>query len=145
MRITVLAVGKLKTAGWRTLSSDYTGRIRRQAKFNLVEIRDRDADLESERLIESLEKLSPDQSFILTEEGNGMSSRQLAQTLAEHESRHTVFVIGGPFGMTDALKAKGQKLSLSKMTFPHEMARVILLEQIYRALSILAGSAYHHD
>lgn len=145
MRITLLAVGKLKVPEWRRLAASYTERITRQAKLELIELRDADRARESERLLASLEKLAPDACFLLAEEGRALTSRQLAGQFEATAGGHLAFVIGGAYGMSPELKQKGRLLSLSPMTFPHEMARVILLEQMYRALSILAGSGYHHD
>lgn len=86
---------------------------------------------------------------ILDEKGKGMTSPELA-TLLEKKTvegvKRIVFVIGGAYGISEEVKQKAQFLwSLSPLTFPHQMARLILSEQIYRALSILSGSKYHHE
>lgn len=144
MRLSVIAVGKLKNPHWRALAEDYTTRIARQAKLDIVEIRDADPAKEGERLLAALESTKANPVFILSEEGAGMTSQALAGKLAEDPGGNFAFVIGGAYGLTEAIKAAGRLVSLSNMTFPHEMARVVLLEQLYRALSINAGSGYHH-
>lgn len=89
-----------------------------------------------------------DVTIMLTEEGKTMGSMTFAKTLltwSEHGQRELTFVIAGPFGFNrDLLKHADHVLSLSPMTFPHEMAYVILLEQLYRAGTILAGKTYHY-
>ncbi len=144
MRLSVIAVGKLKNTHWRALAEDYAVRIRRQAKLEVVEVRDADPAKEGERLRAALETAKPDRVFILSEEGAGMTSRQLATSLDEDPGGSYAFVIGGAYGLSDEVKVAGRLFSLSAMTYTHEMARVVLLEQLYRALSINAGSGYHH-
>lgn len=144
MRLSLIAVGKLKNTSWRALAEDYAKRIRRQARLDIVEVRDADPEREGERLLAALETARASYVFVLSEEGSSMPSRELAGELAKDPGAGYVFVIGGAYGLSDEVKAAGKLLRLSVMTFPHEMARVVLLEQLYRALSINAGSGYHH-
>lgn len=90
-----------------------------------------------------------DQVFLLDERGQSYSSRSFAQRLQEKMNRgpkRLVFVIGGPYGFSDAVYQRfPERLSLSKMTFSHQLARVLLNEQLYRAYSILNNAPYHND
>ncbi|MEK7098091.1 MAG: 23S rRNA (pseudouridine(1915)-N(3))-methyltransferase RlmH, partial [Patescibacteria group bacterium] len=100
--------------------------------------------LEAEKILNYLEKHSDSRIFILHEEGENINSRDFARTL-ERSNGRTIFVVGGSLGFDDSVLEKSwQKLSLSPLTFPHEMARVILLEQIYRAATIIKGKEYHY-
>ena len=80
----------------------------------------------------------------LTEEGREFSTKEFSEYLGKVD-RRIVFIIGGPFGIADEVKKRADLLmALSKMTFTHEMARFLLCEQLYRALNLLNGGAYHH-
>ncbi|WOO41858.1 23S rRNA (pseudouridine(1915)-N(3))-methyltransferase RlmH [Rubellicoccus peritrichatus] len=144
MQITLLAVGKLKNPHWKSLASDYTARINRQDRIDTIEIKDTTPAKEGERFQESLAKTNKAKVFVLSEEGKTLSSRKLAERFDQNLGAPLCFIIGGPYGLSPEIKSAGELISLSPMTFTHEMARVILLEQIYRALSINSGSGYHH-
>ena len=146
MRIRILAVGKAKHRDLRSLLGDYYARIGRYAKLEEVEIKDGKADQVAERLSRHI----PERSRIvaLEVEGRALNSRELATWLgrAESESIQTmVFLVGGAHGLPQELSSKADlRLSLSAMTFPHRLARLILAEQIYRGFSILRGEPYDH-
>jgi 23S rRNA (pseudouridine1915-N3)-methyltransferase len=152
MKLIVLAAGKMRSKPLRELCEDYLARLSRYGPAEMKEIKAADsgsavqmAELESERLLGAIEP--PDQVFVLDERGSQMSSIELSNTLKTHEMRSTkrlVFVIGGAFGMTDALRKRGKLLALSKMTLPHELCRTLLFEQLYRARTIQNGEPYHH-
>lgn len=144
MQITLLAVGKLKNAHWKALANDYMTRINRQDRINVSEIKDSDPIKEGERFKESLNKMGKGLTFVLSEEGKTLSSKKLADRFDQNLGAPICFIIGGPYGLSSEIKTAGELISLSPMTFTHEMARVVLLEQIYRALSINSGSGYHH-
>ncbi|MEO0794700.1 MAG: 23S rRNA (pseudouridine(1915)-N(3))-methyltransferase RlmH [Verrucomicrobiota bacterium] len=145
-RLTVLAVGKLKNKPLSALGEDYMGRLRRHGRLDLVEIKDSDPTVEGERLLAALKTRSDAILWALSEEGKTMRSVDLAKAVSERQGGEFVFVIGGPFGLVDDVKVQADRVfSLSPMTFTHEMARVLLLEQLYRAVSINTGSKYHHD
>jgi 23S rRNA (pseudouridine1915-N3)-methyltransferase len=121
----------------------------------LLLLKDQDSDKkrESEHLLEALtrRRLLGDgktRVFLLDEKGREYVSRQFAAELGKLRDQGVstfVFVIGGAFGFPDDLRARFPLLSLSKLTFPHDLARLVLSEQLYRALQILAGGKYHHD
>ncbi len=140
----VICVGKLKDKLFEKRVQEYLKRLSFDSKISITEIKDSTKEKECERLIELLDK---EKGFVvaLTEEGQEMTSRQFAKKLSSIHQKVT-FVIGGPFGLTEELKQRADMLmSLSKMTFTHEMARLFLMEQIYRAVSIMKGRKYHND
>lgn len=141
MRLTLLAVGKLRDPWVAAGCDEYLARLRGRFTIDVVEVK-RDADM--------LARLPPRQMiWVLDERGQQPSSRELASKL--DRVRHSggaglTLCIGGPDGHSDALRARADYLlSLSRLTLPHRLARVILLEQLYRATSILAGEPYHRD
>jgi len=84
--------------------------------------------------------------FVLDEKGKGMTREQFSQLvgMAKDQGTHLVFLLGGAYGLTDDAKKSGRAIRLSDMTLPHELCRVVFLEQLYRATEILKGSGYHH-
>lgn len=101
---------------------------------------------ESDRLLKMLASMQGD-IWVLDETGKGMTSQHFAQEMekAKDQGTHAVFVLGGAYGFTDAVRKKAHRLlRLSDMTFPHELCRVVFLEQLYRAMEITKGSGYHH-
>ena len=156
--ITVLAVGRLKDRFYADASAEYLKRISAYAKVTVTEIRAADlpddpsdsqisAALEKEGE-ELLRRLPRDAVPVaLCVEGRQFSSEETAAFFEKKalEGRgHVAFLIGGSYGLSDAVKKRADvRLSMSRMTFPHRLARVMLLEQIYRAFKILRGESYH--
>ena len=146
MRIRIIAVGKAKNRDLRSLLEDYYARIGRYAKLEEVEIKDGEETQVSDRLARSI----PDRSRVVALEVDGrpLSSHELARWIgrAENESVQTVaFLIGGAYGLPQALSKKADlRLSMSAMTFPHRLARLVLAEQVYRAFTILRNEPYDH-
>lgn len=151
--ITVAAVGKMRTTHWLTAQEDYRQRIERYTSIELIEVRDVVGGnlpdevavaREGEALLAAINDVP--WTIALDARGKQTSSPGLARYLRQHIEIHrdVAFVIGGPVGLSQAvLTACKERLSLSRMTLPHELARVILLEQIYRAMTILSGEQYH--
>ena len=138
-RCRILAVGKVRR-GWIQEGIDlYRKRL---PGLEIVEIRDSTPAKEAEAIRASLR---PDDHLIaLMEEGKPLASEPFARRLDQLGNQRLAFVIGGADGLTDALKASARwQLSLSPMTFPHELARLMLIEQLFRAQAILQGSPYH--
>ena len=140
MRIRVIAVGKLKEAHYREAVDEYLGRLRRYATVEEVEVKDGEA---------ALRKALPARAHVvaLTIDGRARSSEDLAARLEELAGRvpEVAFVIGGADGIPQAVVADAQEtLSLGRMTLPHRLARLVLVEQIYRAMTIRKGEPYHH-
>ncbi|WEG12817.1 23S rRNA (pseudouridine(1915)-N(3))-methyltransferase RlmH [Pullulanibacillus sp. KACC 23026] len=158
MNITILAVGKIKEKYLKQGMDEYIKRLGAYAKINMVEVPDEPApDSMSEAEIEQvkaaegekiLSKLSPDHyCFALAIQGKQHTSEAFASEidrLATYGQSKLAFIIGGSNGLSDAvLKRADAHLSFSKMTFPHQLMRLILLEQIYRAFRINRGEPYH--
>lgn len=138
-RCRVLAVGKVRR-GWIQEGIDlYRKRL---PGLEIVELRDSTPQKEADAIQSALR---PGERLIaLMEEGDTLASIPFARRLERYGSDRLAFVIGGADGLTDELKAKAAwKLSLSPMTFPHELARLMLIEQLFRAQAILQGSPYH--
>ena len=157
-KVTVLCVGKLKEKFYIEAAGEYVKRLSRYCKLELLELpEERLPETPSPAQIEAAlareaeavrAKLSPAACLIaLCIEGNTCSSEALARQMADLANRgtqHLVFLIGSSFGLHPSLKAQAQiRLSMSPMTFPHHLARVMLLEQIYRAYQINTGGKYH--
>jgi 23S rRNA (pseudouridine1915-N3)-methyltransferase len=140
LKIVVLAVGKLRDKSFAALCDDYMARARRHLSVEVVEVED-DA---------ALARKWPTQGETIAMEvgGESWSTERFARHLGEkmlRGGRAITFAIGGADGLPAALVARADvRLSLSAMTLPHRMARLVLLEQIYRALTIIRGEPYHH-
>lgn len=156
--VTVLCVGKLKEKYWREAAAEYQKRLAAFCRLSIVEVEEERlpdapsaAQIEAALAAEGRRLLAhlPQRAavFALCIEGQEMSSVQLARTwerLAVEGRGHTVFIIGGSWGLSPQVKAAADyRLSMSPMTFPHQLARVMLLEQLYRAGQIAAGGKYH--
>ena len=152
MKLRILWVGKSREAWVKEAISDYAGRIRRYAPLELGEVRDEKGAAAEEmrrRECERLEKKVPSGALLvlLDESGEQMDSPGLAEFIGTQRDRGTgeiVIAIGGAYGFSEEFRRRGQLLSLSKMTFTHQMVRVFLLEQLYRAFTILNNEQYHH-
>ena len=156
--IHVICVGKLKEKFYTDASAEYAKRLGGYCKFQLTELPEErlpdnpsqaqiDAALEKEAAA-ILAKIPKGSKIVaLCVEGKLLSSPDLAQELAKWTvdgASHFTFLIGGSFGLHPSVKEKAQlRLSMSPMTFPHHLARVMVLEQIYRAFQINAGTRYH--
>jgi 23S rRNA (pseudouridine1915-N3)-methyltransferase len=155
MQIKFLWVGKTKNASVRSLLLDYLERIRHLMPCEVIEARDlsKSRSLRAAELIEAegeeLEKYLPGSGRLvaLDERGSQLTSRDFARWLGTEQNsgaRNITFVIGGPEGLSREISKKANiVLSLGKMTWTHEMCRVLLLEQIYRALCIMRNIPYH--
>ena len=157
-KITVLCVGGLKEAYWRDACAEYQKRLRPFCRFFVTEVPEERipdkpsaaqikavVDAEGERLLAKLEPMSLPVALCI--EGKERSSEQLAAMIEQYAvggEGDITFLIGGSWGLSDAVKSKARvRLSMSPMTFPHQLARVMLCEQIYRAMQILSGGQYH--
>ena len=152
MKIRVVWVGKNRDPWVKEVDAEYAGRIRRYAPLELGEARDEkgaEAEEMRRRECERLEKLVPPGAtlLLLDERGEQMDSPDLAAYIGKQRDSGTgelVFAIGGAYGFSEEFRRRGRLLALSKMTFTHQMVRVFLLEQIYRAFTILNNEPYHH-
>ena len=138
-RIRLLVVGRLRK-GW--VQEGVALYLKRLPGLQVLELRDGGMAREAEAIRAALRP--EEQLVVLTEEGQGFDSVAFAERLQGSGSQRLAFVIGGADGLDPALKAAASwRLSLSPMTFPHELARLLLLEQLYRAHSIQQGGPYH--
>jgi 23S rRNA (pseudouridine1915-N3)-methyltransferase len=135
VRYTVLAVGRIRPPFTDDLQH-YQRLLTRHARVTLIEVRED----------EQVERRIPDRAFVslLGEDGEAYSSEAFARWLEDRRQagRDVCFVVGGPYGTS--LEHCDHRLSLGPMTLPHQLARVVLLEQLFRAHKILAGEPYHH-
>lgn len=158
MKITILTVGKIKEKYLRDAIAEYTKRLSKYCKLDIIEVADEKTvenasavvedsirEKEGERL---LKQIRPD-AFVVTLEINGrqLTSEELAdkiESLGVSGISHIVFIIGGSIGLSRSVLNRADfALSFSKMTFPHQLMRVILLEQIYRSYRIIKKEPYH--
>lgn len=152
MKLRVVWVGKNRDPWVKEVVGEYAGRIRRYVPLELSEARDEkgaEAEEMRRRECERLEKLIPPGAtlVLLDERGEQMDSPALAAYIGKQRDSGTsemVFAIGGAYGFSEEFRRRGRLLALSKMTFTHQMVRVFLLEQIYRAFTILNNEPYHH-
>jgi len=149
MKLALLASGRLRERYAQLGAEEFTKRIARLAPFDIIEVpesRGAAAGKTGKGLLARVK--DGDRVVLLSDRGRAMTSEALAKRIgAALGSGHgrILFVIGGPYGVGPELEKRADEfLSLGPMTLPHELARVILLEQIYRALTILNGRSYHH-
>jgi 23S rRNA (pseudouridine1915-N3)-methyltransferase len=140
MRLHLVMLGKTRRPELRTIIDDYVKRISRYSPIEITELR------ETEAALKKFTFEQPSTNVLLEDGGKVLNSTAFAKWLGEHRDRSTrqlTFVCGGADGFTDEIRRQThQKLSLSAMTYSHELARAMLTEQLYRAFAILSGSAY---
>ncbi|WP_106495739.1 23S rRNA (pseudouridine(1915)-N(3))-methyltransferase RlmH [Lentibacillus sp. Marseille-P4043] len=158
MKITIVAVGKLKEKYLKQGIQEYLKRLTAYAKVDIIEVADEKApeNMSEAEMVEVKRKegdrilgaISPD-TYVITLEINGkmLTSEQMAakmDELATYGKSKIAFVIGGSLGISEAVQKRSDlALSFSKMTFPHQVMRLVLLEQVYRAFRIIRGEPYH--
>jgi 23S rRNA (pseudouridine1915-N3)-methyltransferase len=144
MRLIVVSVGRIR-APFVDDAAHYQRLIARHARFETVEIPESDPEREGEAI---LKRVSPDgRLWALDREGRPISSESLAASLQEWRTagRDVWFAIGGPFGLSGAvLERAAERISLGAITLPHQLARVVFLEQLFRAHKIVLGQQYHY-
>ena len=157
MNMALICMGRLKERYWREAADEYEKRLSRFGKFEEIELPDLPEPANSSPAIEAqiceregkaiLQKVREGDIVIaLCIGGKQLDSVQLSQTLTHYgdTGRRVVFIIGGSLGLSPQVIARADfKLSFSPMTFPHQLARVMLLEQTYRAMKIASGERYH--
>lgn len=158
MKISLITVGKIKEKYLKEAIAEYSKRLTKYCKLEIVEVADEKTpdnasealeksirDKEAERIMKHIK----DDMYVITLEigGNMLSSEELSakiEKLGIQGSSHVAFIIGGSIGLgKEVLRRSDYALSFSKMTFPHQLMRVILLEQIYRSYRIMKGEPYH--
>lgn len=148
MNISIICVGKLKEDYWKEACQEYIKRLGRFGKIDVIELSESKSDNIDEESSEIIAHL-PKNAYVMALDVNGkaLSSEEFAakvDNLAVDGVSHIVFIIGGSNGYNDKVRQIADyRLSFSSFTFPHQMMRVILLEQIYRAFKINANEKYH--
>ncbi len=157
MKVLLLVVGKTEESWLKSAIEEYASRIKRYLPFEIREIPSlkNSANLtRNEWKLKEGEKILPlltpsDQVVLLDERGTEMSSVKFSGFLEkkfQSGAKSLVFIIGGPFGFDESVKKRADfLLSLSKMTFSHQMVRLFFTEQLYRAMTILKNESYHHE
>lgn len=158
MKICLLTVGRTTDSAIARATEHYAQRLRRYVDFEMIAVadvkttrtmtEDRQRELEGEALTAALRP--GDFVWLLDEHGIEFTSRELARELqrkmAAGVTKRIVFIVGGPYGFSPKVKERADALlSLSRLTFPHELVRLFFAEQIYRCMTILHGEPYHHD
>lgn len=158
MKITVVCVGKIKERFFADALKEYEKRLSRYCKLSIVELQDEKTPDGASAVLEEqirkkegerILKVLPDGAYIiaLAIQGRQLSSEELAETMGRlgvNGTSHIVFIIGGSLGLSEEVLLRAEYLlSFSKMTFPHQLMRVVLLEQVYRAYRINSGEPYH--
>lgn len=156
MKTILILVGKTTDKHFQAGISDYADRITHYMPFDIVTIPElkntKSLSEEQQKTMEGeliLKQLQPSDTLVLLDEhGKELRSIELAKWLEQKQqtARRLVFVIGGPYGFSEAVYSRAnEKLSLSKLTFSHQMVRLVFTEQIYRACTIIKGEPYHHE
>lgn len=157
MKITLMVVGRTTSPNLRTGIEEYARRVNRYIPFDIIELPDvktsRKLTEEKQKEAEGemmLQRIQPaDYVVLLDERGREMTSREFSVNLEKKANtlpRQLYFIVGGPYGFSPAMYDRAnEKMSLSKMTFPHEMVRLFFTEQLYRAYTIQRNEPYHHD
>lgn len=158
MKITIITVGKIKEKYLKDAIAEYSKRLSKYCKLEIVEVADEKTPDNASEVVEEqirskeaerILKYVKDDAYVVTLEINGkqLTSEELAdkvEKLGVQGMSHIIFIIGGSIGLGKEVLAKSNyALSFSKMTFPHQLMRVILLEQIYRSYRIINGEPYH--
>lgn len=158
MNISVIGVGRIKEKYFTAAIEEYSKRLSRYSKLKIIEVADehapdnlsqREIDLIKEKEAERIKARIPDRSYViaLVIEGRELSSEKLAEKIEDLSIdgiSDITFIIGGSLGLADEIINMADfKLSFSRMTYPHQLMRVILLEQIYRSFRIIRNEPYH--
>lgn len=157
MRTVLILVGKTVNKHFVDLIDDYASRVKHYIGFDIITIpelkntknlsADQQKQQEGELILKQIQ--SGDHVVLMDEHGKELRSVEFSKYMEQRMqtvSKRLVFIIGGPYGFSSEVYAKAnEKLSLSKMTFSHQMVRLIFVEQLYRAMTIMRGEPYHHE
>ena len=144
MLLKLVLIGKLKDRALQARCDEFAKWLSPYAKLEIVELPDSNVAKEGLAIVKALEKERSAAVVVLSEEGRQFTSTEFAAKLGSFD-RKIVFVIGGPCGLAPEVKQRADLLwSLSKLTFTHELARLLLMEQLFRATNILHGGSYHN-
>jgi 23S rRNA (pseudouridine1915-N3)-methyltransferase len=157
MKISLLQTGKTQDRNISTLAEDYASRIKKYSVFDIVTIPDiknaKNMPVQEQKIKEGRKIMqliaSDDYVILLDEHGKELRTVEFSELIGKIvmlSKKRIIFVIGGPWGFSKELYDRSDyNLSLSKMTFPHQLVRLLFLEQLYRAFTIIKGEPYHHE
>lgn len=157
MKITLLQTGKTTDKHIEELVNLYTNRIKKYSAFDIITLPDlkntKNMPVQEQKIKEAIkifQSVTDDDYFIILDErGKELKTVDFSEALKKMfflSKKRIVFVIGGPWGFSEAVYKRADfKLSLSKMTFPHQLVRLLFLEQLYRVFTIIKGEPYHHE
>lgn len=157
MKVTLLTVGKTNDLSFKNAISEYQKRLKFYISFDIEEIpslkntknltEDNQKEKEGELILKNLQ--AEDEVVLLDDKGTEFTSKQFASYIEKKSAsglKRLVFVVGGPYGFSqEVYQRANDKVSLSRMTFSHQMVRLVFTEQLYRAMTILRGEPYHHE
>lgn len=157
MRITLLTVGKTNDLSFKNAISEYQKRLKFYISFDIEEIpslkntknltEDNQKQKEGELILKYLQP--EDEVVLLDDKGSEFTSKQFASYIEKKTAsglKHLIFIVGGPYGFSqEVYQRANDKVSLSRMTFSHQMVRLVFTEQLYRAMTIIRGEPYHHE
>lgn len=146
--IKIICVGKIKEKYYKSAIEEYLKRLSKYTKLEVIELPDYNYDITKTLLEEGKNILSKinDNDYVVTMEINGKecNSVELSSFIEKNLSNNIVFVIGGSYGLSSDVKQRSNySMSFSKLTFPHQLFRILLLEQVYRAFKIINNESYH--
>ena len=157
MKIEILVIGKTKSEYLRRGIEEYLKRLNHYIQCRIVELPETKTSVATTETMQKVNEgklmlsyFEPsDMVVLLDERGTQPGSREFSQYIQKQMSsgiKRLLFVVGGPYGFSDEVYSRAQgKISLSRMTFPHDMVRLIFVEQLYRSMTILRNEPYHHD
>ena len=146
--IKIICVGKIKEKFFRAAIEEYSKRLSKYTKLEIIEVNDEcNGDILKKESVSILKHINDNDHVITLEiEGNKLNSKELSKKINDTLiiNSNIVFVIGGSLGLDESIKKRSNyKLSFSDLTFPHQLFRIILLEQIYRSFKIINNESYH--
>lgn len=141
-KIKLIVIGKIKEKYIETGIEEYLKRLKIFCKIEIIELKDKGILDDTKNIIETIKKYKKNEIYILDERGVEKTSIEFSNFLKNFDGE-IVFIIGGPDGLDNVIKQNYNLISISKMTFTHEMARLFFLEQLYRSFMILNNKSYH--
>lgn len=152
-KITLLTVGRARHKAFKLLEEEYATRLKHYTDFQIITVSDspqKNIEIRKEEEAQFLDKKIPSGALIilLDEKGKHITTKELSLQIQKWDNqavKNIIFIIGGAFGVSEFIKQKAATImTLSALTLPHEMARVLTIEQLYRAYTIIRGEKYHH-
>jgi len=152
LNIEIIAIDKIRNKNFNLAIEEYLKRLKPYATIKITELKPEAFDsnnhekikkIEGEKILKILEKYPKENIWLLHERGDEIDSIKFSKQV-ENNGERIFFVIGGALGFSPEILKKYQQISLSRMTMPHELARLVLIEQLYRATTILKGKNYHY-